>query len=396
MPPRKDPTLAEIRARVARRDSVEQPAAPTAASDSDAIATATARFYGSVEQLIQNRTVQRIQIGHIAPDVRPDMRQPRLLPLPEDLLADGEAALGYRDLVADLRALGLSMKERQIQPIVVYPGTSSIYPAARYLILIGHRRWTSAHLVGLETLDAIVVEPPTNDERVHLQYVENDEREDFSDMERAWALQQLRQALGDSATWEDVEARLRMSNARRNQLTRLLAFKPSQQVTVARLRLQETQVRPLHAALRNGSLTHDHVDTILQRLSEIAIERTAAQAAAAVIDSATGAGLAPRRAGIDGPTIARLAARAQRASTSASAEAAPPTPRWLPLLLEQLMRTNQGVQRAAGRAELLGPTDMEALLTGVGQLITNLTGLMARMQAEGEAVEGSYSEVQKG
>jgi len=390
MPPRKDPTLAEIRARVARRDSAEtgQPAAPAAASDSDAIATATARFYGSVEQLIQNRTVQRIQIGHIAPDVRPDMRQPRLLPLPEDLLVDGEAAPGYRDLVADLRALGQSIKERQIQPIVVYPGTSSIYPAARYLILIGHRRWTGAHLVGLETLDAIVVDPPTQDERVHLQYIENDEREDFSDMERAWALQQLRQALGDGATWEDVEARLRMSNARRNQLTRLLAFKPSQQVTVARLRLQETQVRPLHAALRNGSLTPDHVDAILQRLSEIAVERAAAQAAEAATDSATGAGPAPRRTGIDGLTIARLAARAQRATTSLLVEAAPPTPRWLPLLLEQITRTNQGVQRAVGRAELLGPADMEALLTGVSQLITNLTGLMARMQAEGETVEG--------
>src|SRR5215218_3069827 len=111
MPPRKDPTLAEIRARVARRDSAEpgQPAAPATTNDSAAIATATARFYGSVEQLIQNRTVQRIQIGHIAPDVRPDMRQPRLLPLPEDLLVDGEPAPGYHDLVNDLRALGQSL-----------------------------------------------------------------------------------------------------------------------------------------------------------------------------------------------------------------------------------------------------------------------------------------------
>jgi ParB/RepB/Spo0J family partition protein len=390
MPARKNPTLDEIRARVARRDSPEtgQPAAPAADGDADAIATATARFYGSVEQLIQNRSVQRIHIGHIAPDVRPDMRQPRLLPLPEDLLVDGEPAPGYRELVADLRALGQSMQERQIQPIVVYPGTSSIYPAARYLILIGHRRWTGAQLVGMDTLDAIVVDPPSHDERVHLQYAENDEREDFSDMERAWALQQLRQALGEGATWEDVEARLRMSNARRNQLTRLLAFKPSQQLTVARLRLQETQVRPLHAALRNGSLTHDHVDAILQRLSEIAVERAAAQAAEAALAGAAGVGPPPRRAGIDGPTIARLAARAQRASAAPLVEATPPTPRWLPLLLEQIARTNQGVQRAAGRAEQLGPADTEALLNGVGQLITNLTGLMARMQAEGEAVEG--------
>src|SRR5256885_3958330 len=84
-----------------------QPAAPPdVTDDSSAVAIASARFFGSVDQLIQNRTVQRIPIGHIAPDARPEMRQPRLLPLPEDLLEEGRPAPGYRDLVAELTALG--------------------------------------------------------------------------------------------------------------------------------------------------------------------------------------------------------------------------------------------------------------------------------------------------
>jgi len=381
MPPRKNPTLEEIRARVAKRDAAETVQASTAASEDNttALAAASARFYGSVEQLIHSRAVQRIPIEQIAPDIRPEMRQPRLLPLPEDLLVNGSPSPEYRELVAELRTLGQSLSERQIQPIVVYVGTSTIYHAARYLILIGHRRWTGAHLVGLEALDAIVVDPPTQEERVRLQYVENDEREDFSDMERAWALQQMRQALGAGATWDDVETRLKLSNARRNQLTRLLAFKPSQQIMIARLHLQETQIRALHTALRNQSLTQDQVDAVLNRLAEIAVERSVT---AENGPETLGTGATPRRTGIDGPTVARLVARAQRAlATTADTTVILPTPRWLPLLMEQIVKTNQGVQRAINRVEVLGAADTDMLLNGVSQLVMNLTELTTRVQS---------------
>jgi ParB/RepB/Spo0J family partition protein len=387
MPPRKDPTLEEIRARVAKRDAAEAVRPATTSTPEDnatALAAASARFYGSVEQLIQSRSIQRIPIGYIAPDIRPEMRQPRLLPLPEDLLVNGMPSPEYRDLVAELRALGQSLKERQIQPIVVYAGTSTIYPAARYLILIGHRRWTGAHLAELEALDTIVVDPPTQEERVRLQYIENDEREDFSDMERAWALLQMRQALGEDATWEDVEARLKLSNARRNQLTRLLAFKPSQQTMIARLHLQETQVRALHTAVRNRSLAPEQVDSVLNRLAEIATERSVA---AESVPDVIGASPTPRRAGIDGPTVARLVARTQRAMTTTTDIVVTPTPRWLPLLMEQITKTNQGIQRAIGRVEVLGSSDTEMLLNGVGQLVMNLTELTARVQSDSQQTD---------
>ena len=104
--------------------------------------------------------------------------------------------LAINDLMAELLELGQSLKERQIQPVVVYPGTSETYPAARYLLLVGHGRWTAASLVQLETLDAVIVAPPMAIEHVAVQYAENEARADFfqygaylepdTDEARAW------------------------------------------------------------------------------------------------------------------------------------------------------------------------------------------------------------------
>jgi hypothetical protein len=60
----------------------------------------------------------------------------------------------------------------------------------------------------------------------------------------------------------------------------------------------------------------------------------------------------------DGPTVARLVARTQRAmATTTDTAVVTPTPRWLPLLMEQITKTNQGVQRAIGRVERLDSSD---------------------------------------
>jgi ParB/RepB/Spo0J family partition protein len=377
--------LAEIRARVARRaaQDEEQPQAapapaaapaeaPAAPIDDATLAAASAHFLGAVEQMVQGRTVERIPTGHIAPDERPEMRQPRLLPPPDALIVRGEPAPAYRALVAELLALGLSMRVRQIQPIIAYPGTNTNYPASRYLILVGHRRWTAANLVGLETLDAVVVDPPNVTERIHIQYTENEAREEFSDMERAWSLVQMKQAL-DDAPWETVEAQFSISRTRRHELTRMLAFTAEQQQQVALLRLQETQARPLHSGLRNGELTSAQADAVLYRLAQIAAERAAAA------EKNEDGNVPPRRTGIDGPTVARLVARAQRSASPMAVVAAAPTPRWLPLLREQLVRTNQSARRAIGRADQLSAADLVALLSDVGDLVSSLMELMGRL-----------------
>lgn len=363
--------------RVVETDPTPAPAADTA------VAAVSAHFGAALDPLVRNRTVQQIPIGHIAPDMRPDMRQPRLLPPLSELTDNGQPTPAYRELVGELLTLGHSLKQQQIQPIVVYPGISAAYPAARYLILVGQRRWTAANLVDMELIDAVVVDPPTPADRVRIQYAENEDREEFSDMERAWALQQMKLALHD-APWEQVEDRLQMSRARRQQLLRLMAFTAAQQEQIARLRLQETQIRRLHTGVRNEELMPAQVDAILYRLSQIASERAAALAAAAAEHAG---GPPPRRAGIDGPTIARLVARAQRSGSPLATVTAAPTPRWLPPLHEQLARTNQALQRANGRIDMLGPADMETLLGNLGTLLTNLTSLMARLQGGDDATE---------
>lgn len=343
-------------------------AAPSSEHTAD-MAAVQAHFGGVLEGLLQDRAVQQLPVGHIAPEVRPEARQPRLLPLPHELMPGGEPAPRYAGLVAELLALGESLQGRQIQPVIVYPGASDAYPAARYLLLVGQRRWTAACLVGMKTLDALVVVPPPTSERVRLQYIENEAREEFSDMERAWALVQMKQALGD-APWEEVEQRLQLSRARRHQLTRLLAFTPAQQQELARLRLQETQVRTLHSALRNGALDADQVDAVLRQLGAIAEARAAAGGAGA------------QRAGIDGPTVARQVARARRAALGQA-----PTPRWLPLLEAQVARTRQALARAQGRAALLSAADAGALLAGLETLrgdIARLAAAIRSQQAGGE------------
>jgi ParB/RepB/Spo0J family partition protein len=375
MPTKTTDRLAEIRARVARRtaetpDHPDEMTPAPAQSPDDALAAASAHFFGTVEQIIQSRPVQRIPIGHIAPDNRPEMRQARLIPLPEELLGPSESVPVYQAMIDELRALGQSLHERQIQPIIVYPGTSSIYPAARYLIMVGHRRWTAASLAGLDALDAVVVEAPTPTERVRIQYAENEAREDFSDMERAWALTQMKEALGDTAPWEAVEEQFRISRSRRHELTRLLAFTALQQRQIALLRLQETQIRSLHSAVRAGELPPMQVDNVLGRLSEIAVERATAPAQHELGAALEGA--FPRRNGIDAPTVARLVARARRSAPEGSKQ---PSPRWLQPLRDQLVHASKGLGRARERVAMLNDEEADALTADMAELMQRLAGV---------------------
>jgi ParB/RepB/Spo0J family partition protein len=346
------------------------PPQPNAASD---VASIQSHFGGPLGQIAGNRPVLRLAVGRIAPDLRPAMRQTRMLPLPEMLQQQDTAA--YRHLVDELCSLGHSLRERQIQPIVVYPGSSQHYPDAQYLILVGQRRWTAACLVGMEHIEAVVVDPPTPSERVRIQYSENEDREEFSDMERAWSLLQMKQSL-DDAPWEEVETRLQMSRTRRHQLIRLLAFTPEQQQQVALLRLQETQIRSLHTAVRSDELSAPQVDTLLERLAEIASERLSRTSQPDQDDDTPPAPPA-RRSGIDGPTVARLVARARRVAQTP--EEKQPTPRWLPPLREQIARTSQRLKQSQERVEHLHEEDSATLQADLYQLDAQVRDMLNRL-----------------
>jgi ParB/RepB/Spo0J family partition protein len=364
--------LAALKARVKERVA-PPPAEPAdgAAEAAAPLAGAVAHFTGAIADLVQGRVVERIQVTEIAPALHGDERQARLLPPPHELLAGGGTLPEYAAIVGELSDLADSLRERQVQPIIVYPGASPLYPGARYLILVGQRRWSAAMLSGIAALDAIVVEPPSPEERVKAQYEENERRENFTDMERAWALAQMKEVLGD-VPWETVEARMDISRTRRHELTRLLtSFTPDQQRAIALLRGSEVQLRPLHTAVRNGELSPEQAGSVIDRLMHLVLER----------ESRT-EGLA-RRAGVDGPTVARLVARIKRAGEAPSG-----APRWLGPLRDSLGRGSAGLKRALDRVPALRAGEAAALrgdLDELEQLIAQVRqALLARDADDGD------------
>ena len=393
---RQQDQIAAIKARVGGLPSSTSSAAPPAPAEpgtdtmpaTDRKEQALGHFLGHVEHLVANRAIEHIPVGHIAPDLRPEMRQPRMLPLPEELVVGGVTPTMYQELVAELRTLGASMVERQLQPIVVYPGSSEPYPAARYLILVGQRRWTAAHLVGMQAIDAVVVDPPSPLDRLRLQYSENEDREDSSDMERAWTLHQLRQAIGgDSVPITEVTGLLNIKRSRAYQLLRLLAFTPDQQRTVALLRLQERQILSLTDAIHQGHLTATQIDHLLQRLAEIAAGRALDSATLANAET-TQSSESPRRVGIDAPTVARLVAREL---AQATAVAQTPVPRWYPPLQESIANAVRSLRRALDRADALGPNEVQELRGELLNLQNQVQRLLARVD-QGQESESNSDE----
>jgi hypothetical protein len=121
------------------------------------------------------------------------------------------------------------------------------------------------------------------------------------------------------------------------------------------------------------------VDGILERLAKIAVERSLAMVQAAPADASL-SNASSRRLGLDGPTVARLVARARRATTTSSPRTS--TPRWLTPLREQIQRTSQGLQRSLDRAETLDQTHAETLRADLSHLQTRMQQLLDRLAPE--------------
>ncbi|RRR76819.1 MAG: ParB/RepB/Spo0J family partition protein [Candidatus Viridilinea halotolerans] len=363
-----DQQAQEIKARLALRArpvappaAPVEPSAPSTSQEAERNAHARQHFLGpQLDSLVAGRALEQLAVTQIAPELRQGMRQPRMLPLPNQLLVAGETPPEYQELVAELRELGASLRERQIQPIVVYPGSSEAFPAARYIILIGQRRWTAAQLVGLAQLEAIVIETPSPLDRITLQFAENEARESFSDIERAWTLQQLRETMGgEQVAVGTVASKLSIKRSRAYQLLRMLAFPPEQQQLIALLRLQERQLLPLIDAIHQSHVGSEQSAKILQRLREIAAER-ALNSRQLAEEETTRSVESPRRSGIDAATVARLVARAS-SSVALGGAAQNTNPRWYQTLLEDCTSLSRKLHRASERTSELGSQEHNAL-----------------------------------
>ena len=192
----------------------------------------------------------------------PDPLQPRRI-FPEDSL---------QELSDSIRQDGV------IQPIEV-----TQTGAERYMIVHGERRWRAAQMAGLETIPAIVRRRDYDDvTRFVRQLVENIQREDLNDVDRAAGLLHLRELLqeeldkaqaegvktdqpwGSKFTWAKVGKRLGYSRQRVHQLISLLKLPEEIKEAVQNGTLSERETRvyqgltmPQQRALHRARLAGD-------------------------------------------------------------------------------------------------------------------------------------------
>ncbi|HEX6289399.1 MAG TPA: ParB N-terminal domain-containing protein [Herpetosiphonaceae bacterium] len=230
----------------------------------------------TADELVERATAQGLPMLHLDPAaIAPDPEQLRHLTHPHMLLAEAEQGDSVATaLVAELRALGASIREHgQIQPVIVYPDQDEANPTITHRLLHGQRRWSAAILESLSTLWAVEVPKPSRIDRALRQYEENERREGFTDMERAWALITLKEALeaesGERVPWEIVGQRMRLSEPRRKELLRLARrFSVDAQQIIQRYGWSEWMLRPIHQAIEDGLLPPEDATDMLRVLAE--------------------------------------------------------------------------------------------------------------------------------
>lgn len=259
------------------------------------------KLFTSDEDVEQSSGLQLVALRVDA--IQPDPGQPR------STFSDE----GLRELAESIRQDGV------IQPIEVTEGRDG-----RYMIVHGERRWRAAQLAGLETVPAVVRRRAYDDvTRFVRQVVENIQREDLNDVDRAAALLRLRQLMqeeldtarsegagagepwGGRISWAKVGGRLGYSRQRIHQLIQLLDLPDEIKEAVREGAMSErdtriyqgltaVQQRALHRARVAGDLESAEVKQVARLLRE-APETTVAQATRLLRQSVAAEPDTPRR-----------------------------------------------------------------------------------------------------
>ena len=226
-------------------------------------------------QVVERAEALGLPLVYLDPHaVAPDPAQLRRLPpLPALVRAAQGSDRSAQVLLAGLRQLGESMRQLgQIQPVIVYRDTELDDPAITHRLLNGQRRWSAALLVGLPSVWAVEVPRPNAVNRVLHQFAENERREGFTDMERAWSMHALKTALetetGTSVPWDIIEQRMQISTSRRIDLMRLMRFSGEGQAMIQRYGWSEWTLRRLHQALQDGTIDDVTAVDMLKVLGE--------------------------------------------------------------------------------------------------------------------------------
>jgi ParB family chromosome partitioning protein len=190
-------------------------------------------------------------------------------------------ATALRDLALNILAQGV------LQPIIV----EWVAETGRFRIIAGERRRRAIKLAtqlqaddpslssrDLTRLPAIVRDPSLV-ERCIQQVSENESREDYSDVERAFAYERLKELL--DVTWEELATKLGLSRQRIHQIRSTKnRLTESVRDDITRKRISERQARKLvllpppaqeavATAIKEQNLTHQQTDALVQRVRKV-------------------------------------------------------------------------------------------------------------------------------
>jgi ParB family chromosome partitioning protein len=186
-----------------------------------------------------------------------------------------------RDLALNILAQGV------LQPIIV----EWIAETGRFRIIAGERRRRAIQLAAqLQTEDPsissrdlsrlpAIVRDPSLVERCLQQVSENESREDYSDVERAFAYERLKALL--DVTWDELATKLGLSRQRIHQIRSMKnRLTESVRDDITQKRITERQARKLvllpppaqeavATVIKDQNLTHQQTDALVQRVRKV-------------------------------------------------------------------------------------------------------------------------------
>jgi ParB family transcriptional regulator, chromosome partitioning protein len=137
----------------------------------------------------------------------------------------------------ELRELGHSIRKHgQLQPITVCASETA---PGRYTLLLGERRWRASKLVNLSTIRAVIRQPMTRGELAELALIENIQRVDLNDMEKAMACQRLMEING--YTQAQLAESLHVNQSSISRLLKLLTLPDVVQEAVSQNKLEPSK-----------------------------------------------------------------------------------------------------------------------------------------------------------
>lgn len=160
----------------------------------------------------------------------------------------------YEQTISELAE---SIKEHGVlSPIIVRPS------GLKYEIIAGERRFRAAGQAGLKEIPAIIKKASDSDSRI-ISLIENIQREDLNDIDRASALRELKTTL--KMSWEEIAKRLGLTKRRVLDLVGLLDLPDEIKEDIRQKKLTERHGRALRQLLDKAEVLRETFNFIKEK-----------------------------------------------------------------------------------------------------------------------------------